>query len=741
MKQITFLIWCAVLLHFSVEAKIVKQNLNDNWRFRRDTASSWLIATVPGTIHSDLLAHNIIKEPFWEDNAIDLSDIVDQIWIYSTYFDLDERMLNQKKYRLVFDRLEALAEIKINGKLIYYSTNGLMEVVVNIPEDVLVPMGNILEVKFGNAKSYIDSMAARTALKLPEHNRLYIRKAGYQFGWDFMPPFVTCGISGHVNLLVGEDAGYDVVRPIAKFDPVKFQFIKNGQPIFIKGVNMVPQNPMFIPTKNYYDSIIKFCSDAHINMIRVWGGGFYPPDYFYEQCTAKSIMVWQDLMFANNMYPGDEAFRLNVQSEILSVATRLRKHECIVLYCGNNEINEGWNNWGWGKMFKQSDSVTLWNNYKQMFEVDIPEFIKIVDEERPYIASSPKHGWGRAASMTDGDAHYWGVWVGKKPIEDYYDKVPRFMSEYGMQALPDMQSIEKFCNNREIDVEQEVFKFHQRHSTGFENIRHYLKQYPLAKNNLAYVYFTNLLQRDAIAIAISAHRSAFPYCNGTMLWQLNDSWPGITWSIIDYYNKPKAAYYALDDLYGKNFLTVAKQVYQNENQVIDSSKFHFALTLSDCDFDITNCTTTFNVIDFSGDTLYKNNLKKWHKNETGMLYTTDFFEKKGMEVFRWAECYLVITVKDDFGIRIQKPFFFEQPKVLNLPIAQLKVVNISENILEISTDKIAKDVYLYSKEPTTKFSANYFTLLPNQKKRVIVKNFNLKQPIKAYSFKDMGWEY
>ncbi|HEX8333523.1 MAG TPA: glycoside hydrolase family 2 protein, partial [Segetibacter sp.] len=320
-----------------------------------------------------------------------------------------------------------------------------------------------------------------------------------------------------------------------------------------KGANWVPAD-VFLPriTKAKYRQLLIAAKEANFNMLRVWGGGIYEDDYFYDLCDSLNIMVWQDFMFAGAMYPGDTAFIDNVKQEVIDNIRRLRHHKSIVLWCGNNEIDEAWHNWGWQKQFKltSADSAKLWDDYKNLFHELLPALVKEFDGTRPYISSSPLHGWGRAKSMSEGDSHYWGVWWGLEPIEKYKEKVPRFMSEYGMQAMPDFKTIQQFSVPHDWDTSSAVMKVHQKHPTGYRTLATYLKQ-----NNLQPKTFVDLIsatqevQSKAMETAISAHMNAVPRCMGTMFWQFNDCWPVTSWSVIDYYGRRKKAYYTVQKLY------------------------------------------------------------------------------------------------------------------------------------------------------------------------------------------------
>ena len=316
---------------------------------------------------------------------------------------------------------------------------------------------------------------------------------------------------------------------------------------------------MFLPRlkKEDYRKIILAAKDANMNMLRIWGGGIYEDDAFYDLCDEYGIMVWQDFMFAGGMVPGDKHFFNNVKEEIKYQLKRLRHHPCIVLWCGNNEVDEAWNNWGWQNQFKihGKDSVKIWNDYKRLFQDSIAAWVQLYDGTRPYTSTSPLNGWGRANSITEGDSHYWGVWWGLQDIEVFENKTGRFVSEYGMQAMPNYNTTLSVTYPADRYLFSDVLKAHQKHPTGFQNIQSYLHRYFLDSSLVKkltlenYTYLTQCFQYYCLKNIIAIHRSKYPVNMGTLLWQLNDCWPVCSWSITDYSRQPKAAWYAVKNAY------------------------------------------------------------------------------------------------------------------------------------------------------------------------------------------------
>lgn len=346
-----------------------------------------------------------------------------------------------------------------------------------------------------------------------------------------------------------------------------FYFKVNGVPFYAKGANYVPEE--MIETWINPDNTLKLlrqAKDAHFNMLRIWGGGIYPSDDFFNICDSLGILVWEDFMYAGTMYPYDEAFLKNVRIEAEEQVRRLASHPSLALWCGGNEISEGYYNWGWQKSlnWSEEDDQAIKAGYDQLFETILPEAVTLYDGTRPYWPSSPSKGWGRPESLTEGDVHYWGVWWGELPYEVYREKVGRFNSEYGYQSYPDYQTLLKIAQGEELGKDAEVIAAHQKHARGTRQIDDFIKRYypdVQPKDFEEYVHLSQLSQAYGMEIAIEAHRTAKPYNMGTLYWQLNDAWPVTSWSSIDYYGHPKVLQERLKTLFAPVLLSLDQKDY------------------------------------------------------------------------------------------------------------------------------------------------------------------------------------
>lgn len=529
-------------------------------------------ARVPGSVYTDLLTYKRIPDPFWADQHLKLAWVDKSDWCYETTFELRPNGLKQAAAELVFEGIDTYGEIYLNGQLLG-RTNNMFRTWRYPVRQHLRTGRNTLRVFLRSATRLTDSIAkAQLPLMYPDHPRVHARKAQYQFGWDWGPALVGCGIWKNVWLDV-----YDTLSPVeaaqnardqiyASWKPRvsliqqpdsigrSFQFTVDGIPTYMKGANWIPGTcfPGSM-TKAEYRTLLLRAKEANMNMIRVWGGGYYENDDFYDLCDSLGIHVWQDLMFACAMYPADPAATDNLRNEIRDQVRRLRHHPCIVVWCGNNESEEGWKNWGWQKQFglHGADSARVWSDYTRLFHDSLPAWIRQYDNRRPYLSTSPANGWGHARSFTEGDSHYWGLWWGLEDWEVFRTKTGRFVSEYGMQSLSDIDILHRYVPDSARFPGSDAIRAHQRAANGFMKLHHYLNRYFFDTTQLGrltlreYSYLTQCMQAYVLEQVIHTHLSQQPRNQGSLLWQLNDCWPATSWSILNVGGSPKASWYAV----------------------------------------------------------------------------------------------------------------------------------------------------------------------------------------------------
>jgi beta-mannosidase len=357
-----------------------------------------------------------------------------------------------------------------------------------------------------------------------------------------------------------EKTGFRDIQLVTEKDSIgeSFYFKLNDKPVFIKGANYIPIR--YFPgeaAETDYRKLLGQCRDANINMLRVWGGGVYEDDIFYDLCDEMGIMVWQDFMFACSMYPADSLFVTNVIEEANEQTIRLRNHPSMALWCGNNENAEGWERWGWQTGLTDKQKFMIWRAYKDVFDLTLGKIVK-QNTNLDYWESSPRYGRGDARSNTEGDSHYWGVWHDEEPFEVLAKKVPRFMSEYGMQSFPSDAVVSEMMVGEKPDWSDPGMAQHQKHNRGFKLMDKYMQNwYPkVGHDDLArYGMMTQVVQAEGISLGIEAQRRNMPGCMGTMYWQLNDVWPSFSWSGMDYKGEPKLLHKYLQTVYAPQLIS------------------------------------------------------------------------------------------------------------------------------------------------------------------------------------------
>jgi beta-mannosidase len=492
-----------------------------------------------------------------------------------------------------------------------------------------------------------------------------------------------------------------------------FYFKVNGVPFYAKGANYVPEEMIetWINPVNTL-GLLQAAKDAHFNMLRVWGGGIYPSDDFFNICDSLGILVWEDFMYAGTMYPLDrESFIYkNARIEAEEQVKRLASHPSLALWCGGNEISEGYYNWGWQKSlnWSEGDDKGIKEGYDALFESLLPQVVEKFDGTRPYWPSSPSKGWGRPESLTEGDVHYWGVWWGEQPYEMYREKVGRFNSEYGYQSYPDYQTLLKIAQGEALSKDAKVIAAHQKHPRGTRQIDDFIqKYYPYSYDFERYVYLSQLSQAYGMEIAIEAHRTAKPYNMGTLYWQLNDAWPVTSWSSIDYYGNWKALQYKLKTLYAPVLLSLDQKDYG-------------VFVTSDLMRELKG-NLKVKVVGFEGNVLFEKSVEAQVPANSN--------EK--LQVEGLAEClakadkttaYVKLELVENENLLAERYCYLAYPKDLNLPKAEptLKVSEADGQIcLEVTTDAFAKDVQVYCTNAMGNFSENFFDLEAGQTKRIV----------------------
>ena len=632
-------------------------DLTGNWEFKeypsharrmRDLdATGWMPTQVPSSIYTSLIEAGRIDRTELNTNPEDFIHISEKPWIYRKTFDAPAELLDCNRTDLLFEGLDTVTQIWLNDKLIAKTDNMFIPHRFDVTS-LLKPNNNRLLVKFDSAIGYAEKLMQRYG-KLTEFYfgypcRSYIRKAQYQFGWDWCPPLPGCGIFRPVRLegfasaaiedlhirtidcndkyadisialkLQTEPSAYPLacklnitngaeLEQTLDFQPghnrqstiirienpnlwwpngygdqhlynlnvelisnnktidriIKsfgirtahlnrtkdkcgeaFQFEINHQTVYAKGANWIPLT--ILPgsqKRSDYEFLLKSAADANINMLRVWGGGYYENPEFYDLCDQLGIMVWQDFMFACSYYPDRQWFLDNVKTEATAIIKRLRTHPSIVLWCGNNEID-----WlhttgvlGKGRKFYG----------KAIYKDLLPKLLNELDSHRDYIPTTPLSKSGHPNKPDSGTIHQWQVWSGGEPARNYItpkDSIPRFVTEFGFQSLPDIDTIKTFCPADQLRIASHSLEKHNYQLDGNSRLARYLADIFASPKNLAdFAYLSQLTQAREIKRYVEHLRAHNQINKGVLFWQFNDCFPALSWSAIDCNKTPKALYY------------------------------------------------------------------------------------------------------------------------------------------------------------------------------------------------------
>jgi beta-mannosidase len=639
---------------------MTEQSLDGAWLLRECGAADWIPGHVPGGVHLDLLAAGCISDPFVGDEESRVQWVAERDWEYRREFTVDEAVAVQRHVALVFDGLDTLAEIRLNGERLGSADN--MFRTWRFDVDGRLRTGpNELSVVFLSAVCRAAELEAVRHLDSPDGQlpgAPYLRKAPCHFGWDWGPRLPNVGfwqgvrldgwssarlvdvrlsqtierdgarVSAEVRIEraeIGRDSD-PLPRPIearlrvehpngktvsvtSGIDPAgavaslaveiaepelwwpnglggqplyridvqlvegsttldtrsfqmglrtlelrrepdawgeSFSFVVNGVPIFAKGSNWIPSDTF--PGRVHpgrLEALLRAAAAANHNMIRVWGGGYYEVEAFYDLCDRLGILVWQEFMFACSVYPlGDEAFLEDVRVEVREQVRRLRHRACLALWCGNNEMERGWTAWGWDR----PETQDLKAAYLRFFSETLPAWVASEDVATAYWPSSPSSGRPlvEAIGERSGDEHEWVVWHGLAPFSAYGRESYRFVSEFGFESLPAEATVAAFAADpADWNLGSPVLDHHQRGRDGNARILYYLaQQFRLPRDFGGLVYLTQVLQAEAMRVGVEHWRRERDRCGGALYWQLDDCWPVSSWSSIDYFGRWKALHYA-----------------------------------------------------------------------------------------------------------------------------------------------------------------------------------------------------
>jgi beta-mannosidase len=842
--SLTLVALLSPLVMNAVQAQTVTQSLDSGWQYRiadgdshakdHHDATRWHAATVPGTVQTDLLAAKLLPDPFYRDNEAKVQWVGLSNWQYETTFTVDKATLQREHVELVFDGLDTFADVYLNGHKLASADNMFRR--WRIPAKNALHEGkNTLEVRLYSPIERLQPWLLKQPYALPgefdsafgdepkgKQTANYVRKAAYQYGWDWGPRIVTEGIwqpvhldswntwrvddfhvaqnyvsadaaqvaaqfeldadnsktvhvsidaiapdgqtAAHVEQDVIVDRGQQTISlPLRIAHPRRwfpvgygapdmytfkasirdddgeqysaahdvglrsielrrdkdawgrsFAFVINGIPVFAKGADMIPFDSF--PTRAsdaQMQQVLQSARDANMNMVRIWGGGYYMPDAFYTMADKLGLMVWQDFMFGGAIPPSDVAFAENTRQEAIEQVKRLRDHASIVLWCGNNEVQSDWDSWGGPEALKKEISgderdklvIGMVNLFSNVLRTVVTQY----DNGVPYWASTPSTDYeGPASVLDDGDYHYWNVWSGEaKPVEEYLNITPRFQSEYGLQSFPDMRTIHAFAEPGDLEPESPVMRAHQKFDSGNGNKRLMLyitRSYGDPKDFPSFVYLSQVMQAHGIQLAAEHLRASRPQAMGSLYWQLNDVWPGASWASVDYYGRWKALQFHARRFYAPLMIAALRNNGQTTVSLVSDrttpSNLHWRMR----------------VMDFAGKTLSQHE----EATDVAALTSSKVATYTDAQLLNGADphaTFAVFELIDGDKVVSQNLVFFDEAKNLQLPSphVQTKLEAGSDGYtLTLSTDQLARDVWVSFGPLDADLSDNAFDLLPGQ---------------------------
>jgi beta-mannosidase len=844
------LLLLSALISGGAAAQTTTQALDSGWRFRllqgdaqaqaHHEAARWHDASVPGMVQTDLMAARLLPDPYYRDNEARVQWVGLADWEYETRFNVDAATLARDHVDLVFDGLDTFADIYLNGHKLASADNMFRRWRVPV-KGTLHAGANELAVRLYSPIKRLLPWLLKQPYALPgefdsafgdepkgKQTANYVRKAAYQYGWDWGPRIVTEGlwqpvhldswnrlrvddfhiqqnyvsaaaaqvsaqlevladasqtvhlsvdavgpdgqVAAHAEQDVTVDPGSQTVSvPLRIAQPRRwypagygaqdmytfraslregaaelyvaqratglrsielkrdkdawgrsFAFVVNGIAVFAKGADMIPFDS-FPPraTKAQMERVLQSARDANMNAVRIWGGGYYMPDAFYEMTDRLGLMVWQDFMFGGAIPPSDTAFVENTRQEAIEQVKRLRDHPSIVLWCGNNEVQTGWDGWGDRLALKKAISgderEKLVTGMVNLFSNTLRNVVTAYDPAVPYWASSPSTDYdGPANVLNDGDYHYWNVWSGEaKPVQEYLNVTPRFQSEYGLQSFPELRTIHAFAQPGDLQPESPVMRAHQKFDSGNGNKRLLLyitRSYGEPKDFGAFVYLSQVMQAQGIELAAEHLRASRPQAMGSMYWQLNDVWPGASWSSIDYFGRWKALQFHARRFYAPLLIAALRHDGSTTVSLVSDSTTPKALRWR------------MRTLDFAGKVLSEHE----EAAQLPALSSTKVATYADAQLLNGADphaSFALFELLDGEQVVSRNLVFFDEAKALDLPLPQIHASLTAEGDayrLSLSSDKLAREVWVSFGDLDAELSDNAFDLLPGQSMTVTV---------------------
>ena len=569
--------------------------------------------------------------------------------------------------------------------------------------------------------NYIRQLSKKTIINLNHKNNLKIEILNPQVWWPNgtgEQPLYNLKVElkdskGRLLDKIEKKVGIRKIDLILKNKKLPtFKFVINNKDIFIKGVNWIPADS-FLPrvSKRQYERIILTAKEANCNMIRVWGGGVYEPDYFYELCDDHGILIWQDFMFACGVYPEHKEFIDNIKNEIEQQVERLQFHPSLALWCGNNE-----NEWIWYQT--EEKPIEKMSGFRIFHDI-IPKIVNEIDPERAYWPSSPFGNNEDPNDQESGNTHQWNIWSKWIDYARVTEDNSLFVTEFGFQAPANIHTLEKCLSQKHRKIQDEKFEFHNKQVEGQERVFKFLTGHlPISSNWKDFNYLTQLNQGMALKYCIDHWRANRLITNGSIIWQLNDCWPVVSWSLVDSGYLPKISYYFV-----KKAFAPVRIFFKRENSILKVFGLNEGLVSVKGYVKLVIFNTS------SGEVIHEITKKALLKvNSYNPVIIIPRVYQKNAEDY-----YYVITIYNEKDELITRNYYSSREwKHIQIPKSKISIKRGSskmKNEILITTNSPAYFVDLY--HPKMSFSDRGFILLPGEEKTLkTTQNSNRKIDIK-----------
>ena len=494
----------------------------------------------------------------------------------------------------------------------------------------------------------------------------------------------------------------------------------NGVRIFAMGADYIPEDnilPRVTPERTY--ELLTQAKNAHFNCVRVWGGGHYPADAFWDACDELGLIVWEDFMFACGVYDLTEEFEENIRAEFIDNIKRIRHHASLGLWCGNNEMElfladdkEGW-----------CAKPSQFSDYFKMYEYLIPKVLKEYDPQTFYWPASPSSGGAMDCPNDEnrGDVHYWDVWHGNKPITEYRKFFFRYVSEFGFQSFPCLKTVETFTLPEDRNIFSYVMEKHQRNQSANGKIMNYMEQTFLYPNDFdTLLYASQLLQAEAMRYGVEHFRRNRGRCMGTIIWQLNDCWPVASWAMIDYEGRWKAVQYYAKRFFAPLMISCEEEGILSQDTNVNAEPFELKKSIRLC---VSNesmqdhqTTVRWQLRDASGQ------VKEDHEEEVCVkALSSEWLEKVPLQHAQTRRDYVSYELWENGETVSAGSVLFCAPKHFAFENPHLRAEAVGSDEILVTADAYAKSVEIRNEDDTLLLSDNYFDMNPGTRRLKVLK--------------------